>query len=92
MVIDCFSKFVFTEPLKRKTTESVIAAFKKIFARTDRRPERVQSDPGGEFNSTKFKKFLKDNEIIYNTTKNPEIKCSIAERVIRTYFCFVVIK
>lgn len=82
VVIDCFSKFVFTEPLKFKTTDSVIAAFKKIFIRTDRRPERVQT--GGEFNSTKFKKFLKENKIIYNTTSYPEIKCAMAERVIRT--------
>lgn len=84
MVIDCFSKYVFTEPLKRKTTEAIIAGMKKIFGRTDRRPERIQTDKGGEYESRKFRKFMKDNDIIYNTTRNPETKCSIAERVIRT--------
>lgn len=84
VTIDCFSKYVFAEPLKRKTTEAIIAAVKKIFARTERRPDRMQTDKGGEYDSRKFKKFMKDNGIIFNTTKNPDTKCSIGERVIRT--------
>lgn len=84
MVIDCFSKFLFVTPLKRKTTESIIDGFKTIFNTTDRRPERLQTDKGGEYDSRKFKTFMKDNDIRYNTTNNPDIKCSIAERVIRT--------
>lgn len=84
VVIDCFSKYMFVEPLKRKTPESVIAAFKKIFARTTLRPQRCQSDSGSEFIAGKFKKFLKDNDIIFNTTLNPDTKAGCVERSIRT--------
>lgn len=75
---------MFVEPLLRKTTEAVIAGFKKILQRAPYPPERVQSDQGKEFDSSKFKKFMKDNGIIYNTTSNPDVKASIAERSIRT--------
>lgn len=73
---------MFVEPLTRKTPESVIEAFKKIFARTPLRPQRCQSDSG--FIAGKFKKFLKDNDIIFNTTLNPDTKAGIVERSIRT--------
>ena len=75
---------MFVEPLLRKTTESVIEAFKKIFDRTTLRPERIQSDQGKEFNSKKFQNFMKSNDIVYNTTNNPDTKASICERSIRT--------
>lgn len=75
---------MFVEPLLNKATESVIAAFKKIFERTVVRPDRVQSDQGKEFNSAKFKKFLKENGIIYNTTSNPDTKAAVCERSIRS--------
>lgn len=75
---------MFVEPLKNKTTDVVIEAFKKIFERTSLRPERIQSDSGGEFASAKFKKFMKGHGIIYNTTRNPDTKASICERSIRT--------
>lgn len=84
MVIDCFSKFLFAVPLKRKTTEAIIDGFKKIFQNTERRCERLQSDNGGEYRSRKFRKLMKDHGIICNTTNNPDIKCSVAERLIRT--------
>lgn len=84
IVIDCFSKYLFATPLKRKTTEAIIEGFKKIFEKTSRRPDRLASDKGGEYDSRKFRKFMKDNDITYNTTNNPDTKCSIAERAIRT--------
>lgn len=75
---------MFVEPLRQKTTEQVIEGFKNIFARTDRRPNRMQSDNGREFTSGLFKKFMKANHITYNSTNNPDIKASICERSIRT--------
>lgn len=84
VVIDCFSKFLFCEPLERKTTVAIIDGFKKLFEKTKRRCERLQSDKGGEYDSAKFRKFMVTHEITYNTTNNPDIKCAIAERVIRT--------
>lgn len=84
MVIDCFSKFLFLEPLERKTTESIIDGFGRIFKKTTRRPQRLRSDKGGEYNSRKFRAFMKENDIIYSNTQNPETKCSIAERCVKT--------
>lgn len=73
-MIDCFSKYLFVSPLKRKTTEAIIEGFKKIFASTTLRPDHVSSDKGGEYVSRKFKKFMKDNDIKYSHTNNPETK------------------
>lgn len=84
MVIDCFSKYVFTALLKRKNTDAIITAFKEILSNTTQRPERLASDKGGEFNSLKFKQFMKANDIIYNHTNNEDTKCGIVERCIRT--------
>lgn len=75
---------MFVEPLLLKTTEAVIEGFRKILQRAPHTPVRIQSDKGKEFDSNKFKKFMKDNDIIYNTTSNPDVKASIAERSIRT--------
>lgn len=84
VVIDCFSKFIFVEPLKRKTTEAIIAAFKKIFLRSDVKCERLQTDKGGEYDSKKFRDFMKLNDIKFNVTNNPDTKAANAERVIKT--------
>lgn len=84
VVIDCFSKFIFVEPLKRKTTEAIIEAFKKIFLRSDVKCERLQTDKGGEYDSKQFREFMKLNNINFNVTNNPDTKASVAERVIRT--------
>lgn len=84
VVIDCFSKFMFVEPLKRKTTEAIIEAFKKIFKRTGVKCYRLSSDKGGEFASKKFRAFMKENGIVSNTTNNPDTKASIVERSLRT--------
>lgn len=84
VVIDCFSKFMFVEPLKRKTTEAIIDAFKKIFKRTGVKCYRLASDKGGEFASKKFRAFMKANDIVFNTTNNPDTKASIVERSLRT--------
>lgn len=84
MVIDCFSKFLFATPLKRKTTDAIIQGFRIIFENTERRPDRLQTDKGGEYDSRKFKSFMKQMDIKYNTTQNPDTKAAISERVIRT--------
>lgn len=50
LVIDVFSKYLFLEALKTKTTSEVTTAFKKILERsTPRFPYSVQSDRGKEF-------------------------------------------
>ncbi|KAK3907323.1 Putative uncharacterized transposon-derived protein [Frankliniella fusca] len=83
-VIDVFSKFAWAVPLKDKSAPSIIKGFQTIFKTTDRRPTRLFSDKGKEYINKTFQKFLKENNITYIHTHNPDIKCSIVERWQRT--------
>lgn len=81
-VIDCFSKFAWAKPLKRKDPDEIIDSFKDIFAY--RKPLMIQSDKGKEFDNKTFREFLKKHGIHYFTTNSPKIKCSIIERFNKT--------
>ncbi|KAK3931265.1 Putative uncharacterized transposon-derived protein, partial [Frankliniella fusca] len=78
-VIDVFSKFAWAVPIKDKSGPSIIKGFQTIFKTTDRRPTRLFSDKGKEYINKTFQKFLKENNITYIHTHNPDIKCSIVE-------------
>jgi hypothetical protein len=79
-----FSRHLWTLPLKNKKAETVKNAFELLFSQTERRPGRILSDKGGEINNKKFISFLKENGVEYFHTNNPDTKCAIAERAIRT--------
>ena len=81
-VIDLFSRYAFAIPLRRKTARMVINAFKRIF--TQRKPEKIQTDKGLEFNNRFFKKFLAEQGILYFTSHDEGQKCGIIERFNRT--------
>jgi hypothetical protein len=81
--IDVFSKFAWVVPLKTKLNSEIVTAFEKIFLQTDRRPNKICSDAGGEFLGSHFQGFLKDNNIGFFTTFS-EKKASICERFQRT--------
>lgn len=83
-IIDCFSKFAWCVPIKRKTPGEVIRAFNTVFSLSNRQPITVQSDKGREFNNKMIRHYLKEKNIIYNTTRDPIIKAAICERFIRT--------
>ncbi|KAK3909094.1 Putative uncharacterized transposon-derived protein [Frankliniella fusca] len=83
-VIDVFSKYGWATPIKDKSGPSIIKGFQTIFKTTDRRPTRLFSDKGKEYINKTFQKFLKENNITYIHTHNPDIKCSIVERWQRT--------
>ena len=55
-VIDCFSKFVWIEPLKSKTGEHVLNAFNKIMS--GMKPKFLWVDKGSEFYNKNFMKIL----------------------------------
>lgn len=84
IAIDVFSRHAWTIPLKNKKAETVVAGFKTLFESTERRPSDIVTDKGKEFENKKLKTFLKEHDINYYHTKNPDTKCSIAERFIRT--------
>ena len=81
--IDLFSKYAFVIPLKDKKGISIVNAFNKIVKQSNRKPNKIWVDQGGEFYNNIFKKWLSDNDIIMYSTYN-EGKSVVAERFIRT--------
>ena len=82
-VIDMFSKFAFTVPLKTKSGMSLKMAFAKIFS-TGRIPLKLQTDKGTEFTNRILQDFLAENDVHFFTTTNINIKCAVVERFNRT--------
>jgi Chromo (CHRromatin Organisation MOdifier) domain/Integrase core domain len=82
-VIDILSKYAWAEPLKQKTGVEVTNAFRKIFATSGRKPQKLQTDKGVEFLNSTFQNFLKAEQIEFFTT-NSDLKAAICERFNRT--------
>ena len=68
--IDLFSKYAFVVPLKDKKGISSVNAFNKIIKQSNRKPNKIWVDQGGEFYNRDFKKWLSDNDIIMYSTFN----------------------
>lgn len=82
VVIDCFSKFLWTKPLKSKCANDVTEAMKSILD-GNRQPKNLQSDEGKEFFNSQFKALMQKYKINHYHTYSI-IKAAIVERVIRT--------
>ena len=82
-VIDLFSKHAIVVPLKDRKGISIVNAFVKIIKQSNRKPNIIWVDQGGEFYNNFFKKWLSNNGIIMYSTYN-EGKSVVAERFIRT--------
>ena len=81
--IDLYSKYAFVIPLKDKKGISIVNAFNKIIKQSNRKPNKIWVDQGGEFYNYVFEKWLSDIDInMYSTYK--EGKSVVAERFIRT--------
>lgn len=82
-IIDLFSKFAYSIPLKTKSEKEITEAFSKLFLNSKRIPKMLWTDQGKEFTSNKFKDFLKQHNIelyhVYN-----EGKACVIERFNRT--------
>ena len=81
--IDLYSKYAFVIPLKNKKGISIVNAFNKIIKQSNRKPNKIWVDQGGEFYNNVFEKWLSDNHINMYSTYN-EGKSVVAERLIRT--------
>lgn len=84
VVIDVFSKFAWTVPIKQKSADEIINVFDRIFKISSRKPLYLVSDKGKEFTNEKFQNFLKRHSIKFFTAKNDDTKACIAERFIRS--------
>ena len=81
--IDLFSKYACVIPLKDQEGISIVNAFNKIIKLSNRKPNKIWVDQGGEFYKYVFEKWLSDNDIIMYSTYN-EGKSVVAETFIRT--------
>jgi hypothetical protein len=82
-VIDIFSKYAWSIPLKDKTGKSVLDAFKQIVKISDRIPKHIWVDEGKEFYNKDITSWLKENNIIRYSTHG-EHKSAVVERFNRT--------
>ena len=69
--------------MKDKRGVSIVEGFEKILDETDRQPNKICVDQGGEFYNKAFKKWLNENGIEMYSTYN-EGKSIVSERFIRT--------
>lgn len=82
-IIDVFSKFAWSIPLKNKTSLAILEAFENTIKTSHRKPNYIWVDQGKEFYNKDMKKYLQDNKIkIYSTFS--EHKASVIERFNRT--------
>ena len=81
--IDLYSKYAFVVPLKDKKGISIVNAFNKIIKQSNKKPNKIWVDQGGEFYNNVFKNWLSVNDVIMYSTCN-EGKSVVAGRFIRT--------
>ena len=57
LIIDCWSRRIWIEPLKTKKCPEIVEKFRKILSSTTH-PKRIQTDQGGEFKCAQFNQLL----------------------------------
>ena len=83
VIIDNFSKFGCTIPLKNKNAQTIKDSFENILISSKRKPNLIESDRGKEFYNNIFQEFLNKNNIkIYS--RNSSYGAVFAERFTRT--------
>ena len=63
-----YSKYAFVIPLKDKKGVSITNGFYEIMKQSNRKPNKIWVDQGGQFYNNVFKKWLSDNDIIMYST------------------------
>ena len=63
VIIDNFSKFGWTVPLKNKKAQTIKDSFENILINSKRKPNLIESDRGKEFYNSIFQDFLNKNNI-----------------------------
>ena len=82
-IIDTLSRFGFAVPVKDKTGQTMVQAFKKIFSSSKRVPTKLFTDSGPEFWNKKCHDFLRGKNIIHYSTAS-DVKAATVERFNRT--------
>ena len=83
VIIDNFSKFGWTTPLKNKNAQTIKDSFENILISSKRKPNLIESDRGKEFYNNIFQDFLNKNNIkLYS--RNSSFGSVFSERFNRT--------
>ena len=82
-VIDLFSRYAWARPLRTKQGREVAAAFADIFQRDGRKPKRVQTDQGREFENQAVRTLFNNHNIELFSIKSA-YKAAVVERFNRT--------
>ena len=81
ILIDIFTRFAWTVPLKTLTGKEMVHAMKEVF--TSYKPEKLRTDSGSEFKNKYVKVYLTQIGIKHFTTTNV-VKANFAKRLIKT--------
>ena len=83
VILDNFSKYGWTTPLKNKNAQTIKDSFENILISSKRKPNLIESDRGKEFYNNIFQDFLNKNNIkLYS--RNSSYGAVFAERFNRT--------
>ena len=83
VIIDTFSKYGWTVPLKNKNAQTIKDSFENILINSKRKPTLIETDRGNEFCNNIFQDFLNKNNIkLYS--RNSSVGAVFAERFNRT--------
>ena len=82
-VIDIYNKYAWVVPLKYKKGASIVNAFQSILKKSNRKPNKIWVDKGGELYNRSMKSWLEKNDIEMYSTHN-EGKSVVAKRFVRT--------
>ena len=79
VIIDNFSKFGWTSPLKNKNAQTIKDSFENFLINSKRKPNLIETDRGKEFYNNIFQDFLNKNDIkLYS--RNTSLGAVFAER------------
>ena len=76
IIIDNFSKYLWTIPIKIKYSQTITQEFSNILTKSKRKPIKKESDRGKEWYNSIFQNFLKSEKIHHYsryTDKGPSI-------------------
>ena len=82
-VIDVFSKYAWSIPLKDKTGNTVLEAFQQVIKLSGRKPKHIWVDQGKEFYNKNINDWINENNIVRYSTFG-EHKSANVERFNRT--------
>ena len=82
MAIDIFSRYAWAVPLVNKQASTIKKGIDEL-VKKGRRPNKIRTDPGGEFIAQLMKQWFTKMNILHSVTHN-QVKANYVERLIKT--------